>query len=141
LYSLAFTRNVLNGSQLPEVNELFRMIAQDRGIYTDRLFTHLAKMGSLEGIDGIPEDLRRIFVCAHDISPEWHVRMQAQFQQYCDASISKTINMPAGAAAEQVNQVYQLAYQLGCKGITVYRDGCRRCQPMACEGINNEILL
>lgn len=140
LYSLAFTRNVLSGSLLPEVNEFFRMIAQDRGIYTDRLSTHLAKLGSLEGIDGIPEDIRRIFVCAHDISPEWHIRMQAQFQQYCDASISKTINMPAGTTTEQVNQVYQLAYQLGCKGITVYRDGCRRCQPMACEDIHSEIL-
>ncbi len=141
LYSLAFTRNVLNGSRLPEVNSFFRLAAQDRGIYTDQLFTHLAKMGSLEGIDGIPDDIRRIFVCAHDIGPEWHVRMQAQFQQYCDASISKTINMPVGATAEQVNQVYQQAYQLGCKGITVYRDGCRRCQPMACEGINSKILL
>ncbi len=133
LYWLSFTRQVLSGSHLPEINSFFRSVAQDRGIYTDELYMLLAKMGSLEEIDEIPEDIRRIFICAHDISPEWHVRMQARFQQYCDASISKTINMPATATAEQVNQVYQLAYQLGCKGITVYRDGCRHCQPMACE--------
>jgi len=136
LFSLAFYRRVLKGQEegakpMIEVNETFRKVAVERGFYSDELIEKIASEGSLRHIDGVPEDVKRIFVCAHDIAPEWHVRMQAAFQKHCDASISKTINFPNSATVEQVDQIYRLAYQLGCKGITVYRDGCRAEQPMA----------
>ena len=94
----------------------------------------LATDGTLANVPGIPDELREVFVCAHDIAPAWHVRMQAAFQKHCDASISKTINFPKGAVTDDIDQIYRLAHQLGCKGVTVYRDGSRECQPMALKG-------
>ena len=81
-------------------------------------------------IEEIPERYRRVFVCAHDIAPEWHIRQQAAFQRHCDASISKTINFTHDARPEQVDAIYRMAYATACKGVTVYRDGCRESQPM-----------
>jgi len=136
LFSLAFLRNVLRGQRrsdapLLEVNEVFRRVAEERGLLSEALLERLAREGSLRRIRGVPEDLRRVFVCAHDIAPEWHVRMQAAFQAHCDASISKTINFPRDASPQEVDKIYRLAYALRCKGVTVYRDGCRDQQPMA----------
>jgi ribonucleoside-diphosphate reductase alpha chain len=91
----------------------------------------IAREGTLAHIQGIPEDVARVFVCAHDIEPEWHVRMQAAFQRHCDSSISKTINFPHGASPADVDIIYRMAFDLKCKGVTVYRDGCRSSQPMA----------
>lgn len=91
----------------------------------------IARDGTLAEIDEIPEEIKQVFVCAHDISPEWHVRMQAAFQRHCDSSISKTINFPHDATTDEVDAIYRRAYELRCKGITVYRDGCREAQPMA----------
>ncbi len=91
----------------------------------------LATDGTLASLADIPDDVRRVFVCAHDITPEWHMRMQAGFQKHCDASISKTINFPENATTQDVEKIYRLAFSLACKGVTVYRNGCRKFQPMA----------
>jgi ribonucleoside-diphosphate reductase alpha chain len=91
----------------------------------------IATEGTLAHLEEVPDDVKRVFVCAHDIAPEWHIRMQAAFQRHCDASISKTINFPEHAGVDDVAKIYRLAYELDCKGVTVYRDGCRNEQPMA----------
>jgi ribonucleoside-diphosphate reductase alpha chain len=130
LFSLAFIRQVLDGQKLIETNPYFEGLAKARGIYTKELFERLAEEGTLAHLEGIPEDLKRIFVCSHDIAPEWHVRMQAAFQKHCDSSISKTINLPNSADKDEVEKIYTMAWDLNCKGITVYRDGCRSMQPM-----------
>jgi ribonucleoside-diphosphate reductase alpha chain len=131
LFSLAFFRNVLNGQRLVEVNPIFKAEAQRRGIYSDELMDRIAAEGTLAHVQGAPEDLKRVFVCAHDIAPEWHIRMQAAFQKHCDSSISKTTNFPENATREDVRRIYDLAYDLRCKGVTVYRDGSRKGQPMS----------
>jgi len=130
LFSLVFTRNVLDGKKIPQVNPVFRQVAQSHGFYNDDLIHRIAEAGSLAHLDDIPDDIKRVFVCAHDVAPEWHVRMQAAFQNHCDAAISKTINFPSQATVDQVDQIYRLAYKLKCKGITVYRDASRKHQPM-----------
>ena len=131
LYSLAFTRNVLGGKRLQEINRVFAERARDLGIYSEGLIERVAESGSLAAIEEAPEALKRVFVCAQEIAPEWHVRMQGAFQEHCDAAISKTINFPHAATVEEVEAIYRQAYKLGCKGITVYRDGCRSSQPMS----------
>jgi ribonucleoside-diphosphate reductase alpha chain len=146
LYSLAFLRNVLRGQeknfrQMVEVNPIFERVARDRGLFSEGLMERLATDGTLANIAGVPDDVRRVFVCAHDVAPEWHARMQAAFQAHCDASISKTINFPNDAPVSAIGEIYQLAYDLRCKGVTVYRDGCRDHQPMALrenEGSNED---
>lgn len=114
-----------------ESNETFVHVARERGFYSEGLMEQIAKEGTLAHIDDIPEDVRAVFVCAHDISPEWHIKMQAAFQKHCDSSISKTINFPSEAGPDDVDAIYRMAYSLRCKGVTVYRDGCRSSQPMA----------
>ena len=136
MFSLAFIRNVLreqkqSDKRLVEVNDTFRHVAQQRGFLTDDLLRRLSVEGTLANLDDIPEDVRRVFVCAHDITPQWHMRMQAAFQCHCDSSISKTINFPHEATREDVEKIYHLAFELGCKGVTVYRNGCRSDQPMS----------
>ncbi len=136
MYSLVFYRNVLRGetegrAPMVEVNPIFESVARERGILCEGLMERLATDGTLANIPDLPDEVKRVFVCAHDISPEWHIKMQAAFQRSCDASISKTINFPEKAAVEDVREIYQLAYELGCKGVTVYRNACRDSQPMA----------
>ncbi len=136
MFSLAFYRNVLKGqaegrTPLLEINETFAEVARRRGFHSEGLMDRIAREGTLAHIPGVPDDVRRVFVCAHDIDPPWHVRMQAAFQKHCDSSISKTINFPNESLAEDVDGIYRLAYELRCKGVTVYRDGCRASQPMA----------
>jgi len=137
LFNLVFYRNVLkerkDAAPLLEVNEYFSKVALERGFYDEQLMARIAKSGSLQGIEGIPEDVKRVFVCAHDIQPQWHLKMQAAFQKHCDASISKTINFPHDATSDDIDDIYRQAYELHCKGVTVYRDGCRKNQPMATE--------
>lgn len=129
LFSLAFFRNVLGGQRLVEINPIFEKLAKERGLQGD-IFERLAAEGSLAHLEGVPDEVKRIFVCAHDVAPEWHVRMQGAFQKHCDSSISKTINLPHDAERAEVERIYTLAWELGCKGVTVYRDGCRNNQPM-----------
>ncbi len=96
-----------------------------RGFYSGELMRRIAQTGSIRDLKEIPKDVRRLFVTAHDITPQWHVRIQAAFQKYTDNAVSKTVNFPASAAPEDVRQVYLLAYELGLKGITIYRDRSR----------------
>jgi len=136
LFGLVFYRNVLKGqdegrSAMIEVNPPFERAVRNRGMFSEGLMERLATEGSLANLSEVPEDLRRVFVCANDVSPEWHVRMQAAFQRHCDSSISKTINFPGSATVQDVATIYEMSYDLGCKGVTVYRDGCRTGQPMA----------
>jgi len=139
MYSLAFFRNVLRGQDegkapMVEINPIFESVARHEGFLSEGLMERVATDGTLAGIDGLPEAVRRVFVCAHDISPEWHMRMQAAFQLHCDASISKTINFPESAGIDDVDRIYKLAFEMNCKGVTVYRNNCRNQQPMALKG-------
>ncbi|MBI5887875.1 MAG: vitamin B12-dependent ribonucleotide reductase [Deltaproteobacteria bacterium] len=128
LFALAFTRNVMEGTELLEVNPLFEEIAGERGFDSREIMKKVAAAGTLHDIKGIPDDVKKVFVTSHDISPEWHIRMQAAFQKYTDNAVSKTVNFPNDATIEDVAEVYLSAYRLGCKGVTVYRDGSRDVQ-------------
>ncbi len=129
LFAVSFVRkNILNDVELVDVNPTFEKMAKERGFYTSELMEKIAKCGSVQELEEVPPDVQRIFVTAHDISPEWHVRMQAAFQKYTDNAVSKTVNFPHSATEEDVAHVFRLAYELGCKGVTVYRDGSRETQ-------------
>ncbi|MBI5047454.1 MAG: vitamin B12-dependent ribonucleotide reductase [Deltaproteobacteria bacterium] len=128
IFALAYTRNVLDGAELVEANPLFEEIAKERGFYNPEILKQIAKSGGLHDVAGVPDDIKRLFVTSHDIVPEWHLKMQAAFQEYTDNAVSKTVNFPNEATAEDVAEVYQLAYKLDCKGVTVYRDGSRDVQ-------------
>ncbi len=123
LFAVAFMRNQA-GVMMPDVNEDFLAIAKAEGWYSDELIEMIAKQGHIH-FDEVPEKWQRVFVTAHDITPEWHVRMQAAFQENCDSAISKTTNFSHTATPEDVRAIYELAYDLKCKGVTVYRDGSR----------------
>jgi ribonucleoside-diphosphate reductase alpha chain len=126
VYALAYKRtNILDGEEFFEVNPVFEDILNQLGLNDEELLARIANEGSIQEIDEIPGEIRRIFKCALDISPEWHVRMQAAFQKYTDNAVSKTINMPNSATRKDVEKAFLLAYELGCKGITIYRDGSR----------------
>jgi len=128
LYALAYRRNVLDGAELVEVNPAFQRIAAERGFASDELFSQIAEHGGVRGRAGVPEDIQRRFPTAHEIDVTTHVRMQAAFQRHVHAAVSKTINLARTATAADVKAAYELAYELGCKGITVYRDGSREGQ-------------
>src|SRR3954469_3729721 len=123
LFAVAFMRNQA-GAMMPDVNEDFVAIARKEGWYSKELMEKIAREGHIH-FDEVPKQWQRVFVTAHDITPEWHVRMQAAFQENCDSAISKTTNFPHAASPEDVRAIYELAYQLKCKGVTVYRDGSR----------------
>ena len=125
LFAISFMRNVLDGTRLFEINPLFEIIAKERGFYGAELLEEIARTGSVQGIQGVPDDVKRVFVTALDINPDWHVRMQAAFQKYTDNAVSKTVNLPHDATVEDVEKVFWLAYGLRCKGITVYRYGSK----------------
>ncbi len=125
LFAVAYVREVLEGTRLLEVNPAFERMAKKRGIHSRELMLEIAKKGSVRDIEAIPEDMRRLFVTSMDIAPEWHVRMQAAFQQHCDNAVAKTANLPREATPEDVRRIYMMAYELKCKGITVYRYGSR----------------
>jgi ribonucleoside-diphosphate reductase alpha chain len=125
LFAISYYRNVMDNDKLVEVDPLFEEVAKARGFYSRELMEKIAESGTLAHIDGIPEDVKQVFVTAHDIAPEWHVRMQAAFQKYVHNAVSKTVNFPHEATADEVRKSYLLAYELNCKGITVYRDRSR----------------
>jgi ribonucleoside-diphosphate reductase alpha chain len=128
LFALSFTRHVLDDDKLPELVPAFIERLRRENLYSEALVKKIAEKGSLDGVDGIPEKLRKIFVTSHDVSPEWHIRMQAAFQSCTDNAVSKTVNFPNPATVEDVAKVYRIAHDLGCKGVTIYRDGSRKKQ-------------
>jgi ribonucleoside-diphosphate reductase alpha chain len=125
LFAVSYVRNVLEGTKLFEMNPYFEAIAKERGFYSDELMMKIAKTGTLAGIMEIPDDVKRVFVTAFDIAPIWHVKMQAAFQKHCDNAVSKTINFPNNADIREVEKAFMLAYELKCKGITIYRYGSK----------------
>jgi ribonucleoside-diphosphate reductase alpha chain len=124
LFALAFERHVLDNQRLVEVHPIFERQLRERGFYSDELMQEVLSRGTLREI-GLPEDIKRVYVTAHDISPEWHIKIQAAFQKYTDNAVSKTVNFPHSATREDVKNVYLMAYEMGCKGVTIYRDGSR----------------
>jgi ribonucleoside-diphosphate reductase alpha chain len=131
IYSAAYQRLSFESEHMMFVHPLLEQYARSHGFYSSGLMRRIAEAGSLHGIGEVPDDARRVFVTAHEIAPEWHVQMQAAFQRHIDAAVSKTINIPSDAGAEEVKKVYLLAHELGCKGITVYRDGSRENQVLS----------
>jgi len=136
LFAISYIRNIMDNTELLEVNPLFEEAAQEEGFYSDDLMRQIAKRGSIQGIEDIPEHIRRIFVTSHDIAPDWHLRMQAVFQKYTDNAVSKTVNFPSDATPKDIEHVFMLAYKLGCKGVTVYRDKSREQQVLNIEAVN-----
>jgi ribonucleoside-diphosphate reductase alpha chain len=135
LYGVSFVRTVMEAVRLVTFHPEFIRRARAAGVYTARLRKHVAANESIQGLADIPADLRRLFVTAHDIAPEHHVRMQARFQRYSDSGVSKTINLPRTATKADVAAAFRLAYRLGCKGITVFRMGSRDKQVMSCTSM------
>lgn len=138
LFGIAFIRNVMDNDELVEVNPWFKSIAEEEGFYSEELMRKIAREGSVQGIGEIPEKWRRVFVTAHDINPEWHVKIQASFQKYTDNAVSKTVNFPNSATKDDVEKVYLKAYELGCKGVTIYRDGSREEQVLNIGAVNRK---
>jgi ribonucleoside-diphosphate reductase alpha chain len=128
LFAVSFQRDVLDGSKLLEVNSFFEKVARERGFYSENLMLEIARKGSLNGLIGIPEDILQLFVTTYDVDPSWQVRMQAAFQEHVDNAVSKTVNLPSTATPEDIREVFLLAHQLKCKGITVYRYGSKKKQ-------------
>ncbi|MCK4322658.1 vitamin B12-dependent ribonucleotide reductase [candidate division WOR-3 bacterium] len=125
LFAVVYIRSVMEGTELLETNKYFEGIAKEKGFYSDSLMHQVALTGSIRDVTGIPDDIRSIFVTAHDIEPKWHVRMQAAFQKWVDNAVSKTVNLSYYATPKDVEEIYLLGYKLGVKGITIYRDGSK----------------
>ncbi len=128
IFALAFVRHVLEGKQLLEINPYFELLAKKEGFYSEDLMMRIAQTGSMQNIVEVPQRIKNLFLTAHDITPEDHIRMQAAFQKFTDNAVSKTVNFPHDATVDDVERVYQLAYELGCKGVTIYRDRSREKQ-------------
>jgi len=133
LYALSFTRQVMDGEKLTEINPYFEQALKQAESYSQNLKRVVAEKGSIAHLKHLPEEIRKVFVTAMDIEPEWHLRMQASFQKFTDNAVSKTVNLPNKAAREDVSEIYMMAYKLGCKGCTVYRDGSKPGQVL-CTG-------
>ncbi len=125
VFAYAYMRNVMDNTHLIETNGILKGVLEERGLYTDELMEQIVEHGTLAHLEQVPEDVKKVFVCAHDVSPVWHVKMQAAFQRHTDNAVSKTVNFPNSASKGDVEEVYRLAYELGCKGTTIYRDGSR----------------
>ncbi len=131
VFALSFVRKVMDGARLVEVNPLFEQTAKDLKFYNKDLMDIIAKNNSISEMAEIPEEVRDIFVTAHDVSPLWHIRMQAAFQNHTDNAVSKTVNLPREATVEEVRNIYDMAFETGCKGITIYRDGSKANQVLS----------
>ncbi|MFP4458742.1 MAG: vitamin B12-dependent ribonucleotide reductase [Candidatus Zixiibacteriota bacterium] len=125
LFALAYVRNVMGGTKMTEVHPMFKQELKERNLYSEELMKKIAESGTIHEIDEIPEELKQVYVTAHDVSPIWHIKIQAAFQKFTDNAVSKTVNFPNNATKEDVEEVYRLAYDLKCKGVTIYRDGSR----------------
>ena len=138
-FAIVYERNVLDGTRLREVNPLFRQVAQQHGFYTDELIDRVSQEGSLESIMDVPDEMKAVFLTAADISSEEHIGMQAAFQKHCDSSVSKTINLPQSADRDEVRRAFELAFDSGCKGVTIYRDGSRPGQVLSTTGKTEQV--
>jgi len=125
IFALAFMRHVLEGKELLEINPYFEALSKQEGFYSEELMRKIAHSGNIQNLKEVPENIRKLFVTAHDITPEDHIRMQGAFQKYTDNAVSKTVNFPHEATVDDVAKVYKLAYELSCKGVTIYRDRSR----------------
>lgn len=125
LFAVAFYRNVMDNDKLPEIHPLFEKKIKEKNLYSRKLMEKVSELGCISHINDIPEDLKKVFVTAHEVSPIWHIKMQAAFQRHTDNAVSKTVNFVNEATRKEVEEVYLLAYNLGCKGVTIYRDGSR----------------
>jgi ribonucleoside-diphosphate reductase alpha chain len=125
LFALSFSRNVLEGESLQEINPHFERALREAGFDGTEIKEQIARSGTVQDMTELPSQLRRVFVTAMDIDPEWHLRMQAAFQRHTDNAVSKTVNLPNQATQQDIFRIYWMAYEMGCKGVTVYRDGCR----------------
>lgn len=130
LFGLVFSRNVMDGTEMLEINPLFEKYAKDNGFYSEKLMKEIAATGSVAHVDGVPDVAKHIFATAHDVTPEWHVKMQAAFQLHTDNAVSKTVNFEETATREDIEKAYILAFENDLKGITVYRNNSRTFQPM-----------
>jgi len=124
----------MDNDRLLEVNKYFKKMAEDGGFYSKALMEKIAGTGHLQELDEIPDNCKRIFITAHEVSPKWHVRSQAAFQKFVDNAVSKTVNFSNSATVQDVEDVYMLSYRLGCKGITIFRDGSRGAQVLEISG-------
>ncbi|WP_226860047.1 vitamin B12-dependent ribonucleotide reductase [Desulfoluna spongiiphila] len=138
VFALSFVRRVMDGDELVEVNPLFEATARARGFYSDELMARIAKVGTIAHMEEIPADVRAVFVTAHDVSPEWHIRMQAAFQNHTDNAVSKTVNLPRQATEDEVRDIYDMAFDLCCKGVTIYRDGSKENQVLSVSDAKGE---
>lgn len=125
IFAMSFVRDVMDGTRLLETNKYFESAAKDFGFYNEDLVHEISKTGSIQQLKHIPQSVKKVFVTAFDIKPEWHVKMQAAFQKYVDNGVSKTINLPESATKDDVKKIYLMAYKLGCKGITIFRYGSK----------------
>lgn len=130
LFGLVFSRLIMDGTEMLEVNPIFKDYAVEHGFYSEKLMKEIAKTGSVAHVDGVPAEAKQIFVTAHDVSPYWHVKMQAAFQLHTDNAVSKTVNFEEHATRKDIEEAYILAYENNLKGITVYRNNSRQFQPM-----------
>lgn len=137
LFGLVFSRNVMDGTEMLEVNPIFEKYAKDHGFYSDKLMKEIAKDGSVAHVEGVNDEVKAMFATAHDVSPEWHVRMQAAFQLHTDNAVSKTINFEEHATRQDIEKAYILAFENDLKGITVYRNNSRTFQPMNLDAKKN----
>ncbi len=139
LFALSYIHNILDGAQLVEVNPYFEEVAKREGFYSEELMQQLASGAQLHTLEGIPDKIKRLFVTAHEISPEWHVWMQAAFQKATHNAVSKTVNFPQEATREDIAKVYLLAYERELKGITIYRDRSREAQPLSTSQVEKKV--
>ena len=138
LFALSFVRTVMDNDKLAEVNPHFEAVAKRQGFYSEALIEAIAGAGTIAHMEDIPDAVKQVFVTAHDISPEWHLRMQAAFQKHTDNAVSKTVNLARDATVEDVRKIYDLAWELGCKGVTIYRDGSKENQVLSFSGAKKE---
>lgn len=128
VFAISYIRNIMDNTEMVETNPVFEEVARKRGFYSEELMRDIAKKGSVRHMTDVPEDIKEVFVSSHDIDPSWHVRMQATFQEHVDNAVSKTVNLRNEATLDDVREVFMQAYAMGCKGVTLYRDGSRAAQ-------------
>ena len=138
LFAISYIRHVMDDNELIEVNPIFEAVARREGFYNEELMKKIAETGGVQGLEGVPEKWQRVFIVSHDITPEWHLKMQASFQKYTDNAVSKTVNFPHDATTEDIDRVYMLAYRYGCKGVTIYRDRSRESQVLNIAKVNHK---